>query len=33
MSVVLAAGTFWLALGFAVYAFGRRRVRGRDDGD
>jgi len=33
MSVVLAAGTFWLALGFAVYAFGRRRARGRDDGD
>ena len=33
MSIVLAAGTFWLALGFGVYAFGRRRARGRDDGD
>ncbi len=33
MSIVLATGTFWLALGFGVYAFGRRRALGRDDGD
>ncbi|HJQ66907.1 MAG TPA: phospholipase D-like domain-containing protein [Gemmatimonadales bacterium] len=33
MSIALATGTFWLGLGFAVYAFGRRRARGRDDGD
>jgi cardiolipin synthase A/B len=30
---VIAALTFWLALGFGVYAFGKRRARGRDDGD
>ena len=33
MGVVLAALAFWLSLGFGVYAFGRRRARGRDDGD
>jgi cardiolipin synthase A/B len=33
MAIVLAAGAFWLSLGFGVYAFGRRRARGRDDGD
>ena len=33
MGGVLAAVTFWLALGFGVYAFGKRRARGRDDAD
>jgi cardiolipin synthase len=33
MAIVLAAGAFWLSLGFGAYAFGRRRARGRDDGD
>jgi cardiolipin synthase A/B len=33
MAIVLAAGAFWLSLGFGVYAFGRRRARGREDGD
>jgi len=32
MGIVLAAVTFWLALGFAAYAFGRRRSREADDG-
>lgn len=27
MSIALAAGMFWLALGFGVYAFGRQRAR------
>ena len=33
MAVVLAAGAFWLSVGFGVYAFGKRRIRERDDGD
>jgi cardiolipin synthase len=33
MGFVLAAGAFWLSLGFAVYAFGRRRAREHEDGD
>lgn len=33
MGVVLAGGAFWLSLGFAVYAFGKRRAREREDGD
>ncbi len=31
MGIVLAAGAFWLALGFGLYAFGRRRAREADD--
>lgn len=31
MSVVLAAGAFWLALGFGLYGFQRRRAREADD--
>lgn len=31
MSITLAAGAFWLALAFAVYAFERRRARGGSD--
>jgi cardiolipin synthase len=30
---VVATLAFWLALGFAVYGFGKRRARDRDDGD
>jgi cardiolipin synthase len=33
MGILIAAVMFWLSLGFAVYAFGKRRARGRDDGD
>jgi cardiolipin synthase len=33
MGIALAAGAFWLSLGFGVYAFGRRRAREREDGD
>jgi len=33
MAGVIAAGAFWLSVGFGVYAFGKRRVRERDDGD
>jgi cardiolipin synthase len=33
MGIVLAAGAFWLSLGFGVYAFGRRRAREREDGE
>ena len=31
MSITLAAGAFWLALVFAVYAFERRRAHGSDE--
>jgi len=31
MSIVLAAGTFWLAIGFGLYALERRRTREPDD--
>jgi len=31
MSIVLAAGTFWLAIGFGLYALERRRTRESDD--
>jgi len=30
---VVATLAFWLALGFAVYGFGKRRARDRDDGE
>ena len=30
---VVATLAFWMALGFAVYGFGKRRARGREDGD
>jgi cardiolipin synthase A/B len=30
---VVATLAFWLALGFAVYGFGKRRARDREDGD
>jgi cardiolipin synthase len=30
---VVATLAFWLTLGFAVYGFGKRRARDRDDGD
>jgi cardiolipin synthase A/B len=30
---IVATLAFWLALGFAVYGFGKRRARDRDDGD
>ncbi len=34
MAIVLAAGSFWLALGFGMYAFQRRRSREeREEGD
>jgi cardiolipin synthase len=33
MAGVLAAGAFWMSVGFGVYAFGKRRIRERDDGD
>jgi cardiolipin synthase len=33
MAGVLAAGAFWVSVGFGVYAFGKRRIRERDDGD
>jgi cardiolipin synthase len=33
MGAVIAALTFWLALVFALYAFGRRRARERTDAD
>jgi cardiolipin synthase len=33
MGGLLAFGAFWMAVGFSVYAFGKRRVRERDDGD
>ena len=33
MSIVLAAGAFWLALGFGLYAFERRQSRKGEDGD
>ncbi len=32
MGVLLAAGAFWLALAFGLYAFERRRARDGDDG-
>jgi len=32
MSIVLAAGTFWLAVGFGLYALEQRRTRESDDG-
>ena len=30
---VVATLAFWMALGFAVYGFGKRRARDREDGD
>lgn len=33
MGGLLAFGAFWMAMGFGVYAFGKRRARGRDDAD
>ena len=33
MGSLVAAVMFWLALGFGVYAFGKRRARGREDVD
>lgn len=33
MSVTLAAGAFWLALGLTLYASERRRSRQGEDGD
>jgi cardiolipin synthase len=33
MGILVAAVMFWLSLGFGVYAFGKRRARGREDGD
>lgn len=30
---IVAALAFWMALGFAVYGFGKRRARDREDGD
>ncbi len=32
MGILVAAVTFWVSLGFGMYAFGKRRVRSRDDG-
>jgi cardiolipin synthase len=33
MGGLLAFGAFWMAVGFSLYAFGKRRARERDDGD
>ena len=33
MGILVAAVMFWLSLGFGVYAFGKHRARGREDGD
>ena len=33
VGILIAAVMFWLSLGFAVYAFGKRRAREREDVD